>query len=169
MTARQVKRSHTLHPARSYRGRVCIALGAAREVPPVRGLACARARGPLRVRGCERVRVRVRPPVCVGVCACVRVHALACVRACVRALACVTRGGVCVACVRWRAWRVCWPIPRQTILRACRVRRPFSAHFGAFRVIGGVCATANWRVCWCWRDSFALKSMKCRKFCGIAL
>ena len=161
MTARQVKRSRTLHPARSYsrqRGRVCIALGAAREVPPVRGLACARARGPLRVRGCERVRVRVRPWVCVCVCACA--CARACWRVCVRALACVTRGRVCAACVRWRAWRVRWPIPRQNHFAGVPSH---ARHFPAFRVIEGVCATGNWRVCWCWRDSFALKSMKCRK------
>ena len=97
MTALQVKPSHTPHPARSYkrqRERVCIALGARAEVPPVPRLARMRARGPL--RACVRVRVRacvracacacVPPPVCVcvgvrgclrarvRVCSCARVH-----------------------------------------------------------------------------------------------
>ena len=49
MTARQVGHSHTTHPAHSYRRqreRVCIALGARAEVPPVPVLARMRARGP---------------------------------------------------------------------------------------------------------------------------
>ena len=141
MTALQVKPSHTPHPARSYkrqRERVCIALGARAEVPPVPRLARMRARGPL--RACVRVRVRA----CPRLCAC----AWVCVGACVRVCACA-RALVCMG-VR-------------------DARRTSYWRFPAFRVIEGVRATGKWRVCWCWRDSFALKSMNCRKFCDIDL
>ena len=101
-------------------------------MPPVRGLACARARGPLRVRGCVGVRVRVRPPACVGVCACVRVHALACVCVCVRALACVTRDACMgVACGARCPLRL---ISRQFARFRPSVRfRRISAHFELLR------------------------------------
>ena len=45
MTTPHVKRSHALHPACSYRRRVCIALGASERVPRVPVCASARAKG----------------------------------------------------------------------------------------------------------------------------
>ena len=92
--------------------RVCAGAGAP---------ACAR----VRACACACAPACVRGRVCVCACACAGV----CVRVCVRAWACVTRGCVCVACVRWRAWRVRWPIPRQNRFAGVPW---WTRHFGPF-------------------------------------
>lgn len=165
MTARQVKRSRTPHPARSYRllqrARLHRTWSRARGAARSGSRVCAGAGAP----ACARVRAGARACAPVGVrgrvCVCVRACARACWRVCVRALACVTRDACMgVACGARRPYG----LTRQFVRLACMAVRPsISAYFPSFRVIEGVRATANWRVCWCWRDWFALKSMKCRK------